>query len=147
MNARARWRRDDRERGSVALEAVVIAPALLLLIVMVIAGGRLALAKQSVEAAASDAARSASIARTPGEAASAGAKAARASLANEELRCASQSAAVDAAAFAAPVGAPAQISATVTCAVNLSDLSVPGIPGTYTATSTMTSPIDTYRER
>jgi len=45
------------------------------------------------------------------------------------------------------VGTPAKISATVTCDVNLSDLFLPGVPGSKAITATMSSPLDTYRER
>ena len=41
----------------------------------------------------------------------------------------------------------ASVTATVTCVVNLSDVAVPGLPGTRTITATMSSPLDTYRER
>jgi hypothetical protein len=45
------------------------------------------------------------------------------------------------------VGTPASVTATVTCVVNLSDVAIPGLPGTRTITATMSSPLDTYRER
>jgi hypothetical protein len=35
----------------------------------------------------------------------------------------------------------------VTCTVNLSDLSIPGVPGARTITATASSPVDAYRER
>ena len=54
---------------------------------------------------------------------------------------------LDTAAFAAPVGTPGQVSATVTCALRLDDLGLPGVTGTKTITATMSSPLDTYRGR
>jgi hypothetical protein len=54
---------------------------------------------------------------------------------------------VDLDAFTAPPGTPAQVASTVTCQVDLADLAVPGVPGSHTVTATMSSPIDTYRER
>ena len=54
---------------------------------------------------------------------------------------------VDTAGFAAPVGTPATVTATVRCVVNLADLAVPGVPGTRTVTATASSPVDTFRER
>jgi hypothetical protein len=39
------------------------------------------------------------------------------------------------------------VSATVTCTVSLSDLLVPGLPGSRTLTATFTSPLDPFRER
>lgn len=142
-----RWVVGGREAGSVSIEVVILAPVLMLLILGIVFGGRYALAQQAVQTAASDAARSASIARSAGEAGGAAAGAAAASLANQDLSCASQSVNVDTGAFAAPPGTPGQVSATVTCVVNMSDLAFPGIPGNQTLTSTMTSPLDTYRSR
>ena len=54
---------------------------------------------------------------------------------------------VDTSGFGSPVGTPASVRATVTCVVNLSDLAVPGVPGTRTVSASMSSPLDTYRER
>ena len=135
------------DRGSEALEAAIGVPAFLLFIAMIIAGGRLAIADQSVQAAAAEAARSASIARTQGQAHGSAVSGATASLANQKLQCASKSVSVDTSGFASPVGTPANVTATVTCVVNLSDVAVPGLPGTRTITATMTSPLDTFRER
>jgi len=54
----------DCERGSATVEAVIGVPAFLLLLGLLIVGGRVAIAHQVVQSAASDAARAASIART-----------------------------------------------------------------------------------
>lgn len=136
-----------RDRGSEAIEAVIGVPALLLLIAMIIAAGRLSIAHQAVEAAAADAARSASISRTQGQANSDATAGATASLSNQQLQCTSKTVTVDTSGFASPPGTPAKVTATVTCVVNLSDVAIPGLPGAQTITATMTSPIDTYRER
>lgn len=142
-------RRDPRhgERGSAAVEAVILVPAIMLIVLMAVAGGRYALARQSVEAAAAAAARSASLARDPGQAQSDATANAAATLANEHLNCLTTQVLVDTGAFSLPVGTPGQVSATVSCTVNLSDLSVPGLPGSATVTATMSSPLDTYRGR
>jgi hypothetical protein len=58
-------RRHPRDGGNVTLEAVVLTPALLMFIALIIAAGRVTLAGGSIEAAARDAARQASIARDP----------------------------------------------------------------------------------
>jgi hypothetical protein len=63
------------------------------------------------------------------------------------VRCSSQWVDIDTGGLAAPVGTPAKVTATVTCIADLSDLSMPGLPGSRTITATMSSPIDTYRER
>jgi Flp pilus assembly protein TadG len=96
------------DRGSEALEAAIGVPAFLLFIAMIIAGGRLAIADQSVQAAAAEAARSASIARTQGQAHGSAVSGATSSLANQKLQCASKSVSVDTSGFASPVGTPCQ---------------------------------------
>jgi Flp pilus assembly protein TadG len=135
------------ERGSVAIEAVIATPAFILLVAMIIAGGRVQLAHQGVEAAAYEAARAASIERTQAAAGAAGRTAAQTSLSNQGLRCTSTDVNVDTAAFNAPLGTTGQVTATVTCRVDLSDLSLPGVPGSCTITETASSPVDAYRER
>ena len=114
---------------------------------LIIAAGRIAIARQAVEASSAEAARSASIARTQSQAGINGVSSAATSLKNQGLRCASQRVHVDTSGFAAPVGTPAKVTATVTCVADLSDLAIPGLPGRRTITATMSSPIDTYRER
>ena len=129
------------------LEFVVLAPVLLALIALLVMAGRVAIASNSVEAAADEAARSASISRTAAGARSAAQDGARRSLAAQDLRCSSVQVNVDTSGFAVPVGLPAQVRATVTCDVALGDLAVPGFPGSRTVTATAVSPLDTYRER
>ena len=63
------------------------------------------------------------------------------------MNCVTTTVSVDTSGFASPVGTPARINATVTCHVNLSDLSLPGVPGSKAIIATMFSPLDTYRER
>lgn len=145
MAARVKWLRC--ERGSAAIEAAVGVPAFLLFIALIIAAGRIAMAHQAVEAAATEAARSASISRTQAQAQAAGNSSAIASLANQGLQCVGQRVKVDTREFAAPVGTPSDVTATITCQVDLSDVAVPGMPGTLAVTATMSSPIDTYRGR
>ena len=140
-------RQTNRERGSATIEAVIGVPAFLLFVLLIIAAGRIAIARQAVEASAAEAARSASIARTQGQAEANGVSGAAASLRNQGVRCTAQRVDVDTSGFAAPVGTPATVTATVTCIADLSDLSIPGLPGSRTITATMSSPIDTYRER
>ncbi len=135
------------ERGSATVEAVIGVPAFLLLTALLVLGGRIAIATQVVQSAASDAARAASIARTAASARADATTAARHSLSNQDLACATTSVTVDTSAFGAPIGTAGQVSATVTCALPLGDLGVPGLAGTKTITATMSSPLDTYRGR
>jgi Flp pilus assembly protein TadG len=140
-----RHRRGDR--GAVTLEFVVVAPALLALLGLLVMAGRVAIASNSVESAADEAARSASIARTATGARAAAADGARRSLDEQGLQCSSVQVDVDTGGFGVPVGVPAQVRATVTCVVRLSDLALPGFPGSRTVSATAVSPLDTYRER
>ena len=142
-----RWRHADSERGSAVIEAVIGVPAFMLFVALIIFAGRVAIAHQAVQSAAADAARSASIARTQGAAQTAGNTSATTSLTNQQVSCVTTQVNVDTSGFASPVGTPATITATVTCHVNLSDLSLPGVPGSKAITATMSSPLDTYRER
>ncbi|CAN7514807.1 TadE family protein [Knoellia sp. LjRoot47] len=137
----------DRERGSAVIEAVIGVPAFMLFVGLIVFAGRVAIANQAVGSAATEAARAASIARTQGQAGDSAETAAASALNNQRVNCRSTTVSVDTSGFASPVGTPASVRATVTCVVNLSDLSVPGVPGTRTVTATMTSPLDTYRER
>ena len=133
------------EHGSASIEAVIVGPAVVLLIMLVVFGGRAALAHQSVQAIATDTARAASLARSRAEANTAANAAVRAGF-NERLPCAHQSLALNLTGFDKPPGTPAAVSATVTCRLTSSDLGLPGLPDLQII-STMTSPIDTYRER
>jgi Flp pilus assembly protein TadG len=132
--------------GSTVVEVVILAPALALFLGLIIAGGRLAVAHQGVEAAAAEAARAASISRTQADANASAQAAATASLQAQSMDCLTSTVTVDVVGFAAPVGTPASVGATVTCQVNLAD-TLPGLPGTMSITATIRSPLDTYRER
>lgn len=135
-----------REGGNAALELVILAPVIVLLIGMVIAAGRVAIAQGSVDAAARDAARQASIARSPDEARAAGIASARAELAGDGLNCTPR-VSVDTSQFGTPLGQPASVSATVFCRVSLSGLVLPGLPGSLPLSFTFRSPLDPFRGR
>jgi Flp pilus assembly protein TadG len=145
---RVRRRRGGRpcDQGSTVIEVVILAPALALFLGLIIAGGRLAVAHQGVEAAAAQAARAASIARTQGEALTAAQVGATSALGAQRLNCVASAVSVDVAGFATPAGTPASVGATVTCQVSLAD-TLPGLPGSLAVTATVRSALDTYRER
>lgn len=137
----------DPEKGSATIEAVIVAPVLGLVVLLIVFGGRVAVAHQSVQTAAFEAARAASLARVPAPAQDDAVAAAHTSLANQDVRCATIDIALDTSGLTAPVRTPSAVSATVTCHVDLSDLGVPLMPGTRVVTATMTSAVDMYRER
>jgi Flp pilus assembly protein TadG len=134
------------DRGAASVELAVLAPALLLVVALLIAAGRITLAGGAVEHAATAAARQASLARTPATARAAAEQTARRLLAEQHLHCRSTTVGVDTAGFAAPSGRPAQVSVQVACVVPLADLGLPG-PGARTLADTFTSPLDPYRGR
>ena len=143
----ARRGRGLPDQGSAALELAILAPVLLALVALVIAAGRVSVAQNSLAAAARDAARQASIALTPAAARTAALSSARTALADDGLDCAPV-VIVDTAGFAAPPGQPATpVKATVTCTVPLSQLALPGLPGSAELTSSFTSVIDVFRQR
>jgi Flp pilus assembly protein TadG len=135
------------EHGNAALELLILAPIMLALIGLVIAAGRTLVAQGSVDAVARDAARQASISLTPFAARQAALASAYAALRADGLGCRPVVTLDLAKGFGAPLGQPAQVSASVTCTVRLSDLLVPGVPGTSTLSARFTSPIDPYRAR
>lgn len=138
---------DNRERESVTLELTILAPAILLLLGLVLVAGRIQVAGGAVEQASAAAAREASITRTPTTATTTARAAAADVLDRRDLHCTTLTVSVDASGFAVPVGQPAQVAATVTCAVSVGQLTVPGLPGTKTMTARTASVLDTYRAR
>jgi Flp pilus assembly protein TadG len=148
VTARPETRSERRpaDGGSAALELVILAPVLLALLALVIAAGRVSVAQGSVDAAARDAARQASIALTPWAAKEAGRASAQASLRQDGLDCVPV-VAVDTSQFSIPPGQPATVTASVSCSVPLANLALPGLPGRTRLTATFTSPLDVYRSR
>ncbi|WP_136313469.1 TadE/TadG family type IV pilus assembly protein [Actinomyces procaprae] len=133
----ASGRRRRGERGTMSVEMVVIAPALLMIVMLVVAAGRWVSAEGMTQAAARDAARAASMERSAGMAASAAA----ASLAAADTANAECSSATDVSDFSRG----GTVKVTVSCRVRLADLGLVFLPGTTTVTSTSISPVDTWR--
>jgi Flp pilus assembly protein TadG len=135
------------DRGSSTLELAIWGPVLLIIIGLLIVGGRIALAGNAVQSAAFAAAREATIARDSSQAQSNGEAGANFSLNSNGINCISRSVSVDTSAFNQPLGTAGNVTATLTCTVNLSDAAVPGLPGAVNITRTATSPVDPYRQR
>ncbi len=127
------------DRGSITLEATIIAPVILLMLGLTAMGGRVASAHSQVEGAARDAARAATISR--GDSQADATAAANAALTNADHSC-------DGGPTVKLDGQPAagqSITATVTCRVDLSGL---GLPMTFrTVTASVVSPVDQYVNR
>lgn len=135
------------EQGSATLELAILSPAVLALLALAIAAGRIEVAGGAVEQAGAAGARAASIARTSSTARAAATETARTSLRQQGITCGALAVIVDTAGFAVPVGRPAQVEVSVVCSVRLSDLGIPGLPGTRTLRAQVASPLDRYRSR
>lgn len=141
---RAGRRRD--ERGSAAIEAVIGVPAFGLFVGLIIFGGRTASTDEALQSAAAEGARSASLARDAQTARSQAREAAIASITNQQIGCSGVSVTVDTSDFTKQPGVPGTVEVTVSCRLELSDLSVPGVPGSRVMRASMSSPLDTWRE-
>ena len=131
------------DAGSASLELVALAPALLALLLFVIAAGRISSAKSQVEEAARDGARAASLARSEDQATVAARRAALPNLASGQF-CMSPLVAVT-GDFAKPAGTPRSVRVSVTCTARLSDIALPGLPGAKSLSASYVAPIDTFR--
>ncbi|MFD8339283.1 TadE/TadG family type IV pilus assembly protein [Streptomyces solisilvae] len=134
------------DRGSEAVQAAIVTPLLIMFVCLALAGGRLAMSGSKIDAAAEDAAREASLARTATTAQHAATAAAEESLADQGIACASTSVSVNTSGLKAPLGQAGSVTVTVRCTVDLTDLLLPA-PGSRTLTSTFTSVVDQYRQR
>src|SRR5665647_2963642 len=131
MTARARHRRWPLagEGGWASLELALRAPVVLVLVALVVMGGRYAMASTAITGVAGVAARDASLARSPAAARAAAISSAQATLAEHDLHCQGAPAVeVDTSGFAAAPGTPASVSVDVTCVVVVNGLNVPGLP-------------------
>jgi len=129
------------ERGSIAVEVAVIAPALLFLMLLVVFAGKVAEADGNVERAASDAARAASLRQHPDDATTDAQRAAAANLAAAGVSCVDLTTTVD-TRHLAPGGT---VSVTVSCEASMADVTLLGVPRRRTFTATAVEVIDTYR--
>jgi Flp pilus assembly protein TadG len=145
---KARWAgRLRHDEGSVAIEAAIIVPPLIMFVCLALAGGRIVTSGAKIDAAAEDAAREASIHRTAASAQAAAQAAAAESLNDQGIKCASTSVSINTGGLSVPIGQVGTVTVTISCTVNLADLLLPGVPGARTLTSTATSVVDQYRQR
>jgi len=134
-------RRPRGDRGSAAVELVLVTPLLMLMVLLAVAAGRLVQARMEVDSAAEQAARAASLARDPGTAAADADATADAALASQHLTCSPLTVSPGLSDFV-PGGT---VTVQVSCTVSLAGLSLLHIGGSQTLTSTFSSPIDVYR--
>jgi Flp pilus assembly protein TadG len=139
--AAATLRAGHGERGTAVAELAVVAPLLVIVLLAVVFAGRLVQAEGRVEGAARDAARAASVRRTPAAAIAAATTAAGATLGGGGLTCGRLAVTVDTGRFVPGGG----VTATVTCTVSLADLGLLGVPGSLARSATAAAPIELYR--
>lgn len=133
------------QRGSLSVELAVIAPALVLLLLLLAAGGRVVEVQGHLGGAARDAARAASIARSAGQAERWALHAAQADLRPSWCRPGSVTASV--AGYpgpAVPVSPGQDVTVTVSCDVTMSPFSLLGFPATKVFTSRAVAPLDEF---
>lgn len=129
-------RSSGRDRGSMAVEVVILVPLLFAFVLLIAAGGRLVLRQGEVDSAARDAARAASLARSSGEAQGAASNAVSASMGATSCPIA-----VDTSTFVAG----GSVTVLVSCVVPFGDLGLVGLPGSTTVKGTSVAPLDQFR--
>lgn len=129
------------ERGVTAVEFVLITPVLVVALLFTVGLARMAHARQQVESVAADAARAASLERNTSLAADRGKQTAEQSMGANGLSCSPLKVHVDVSRYR-PGGV---VTARVSCRVELSDLTLSGLPGSHTYVANSSVPIETYR--
>ncbi|MYT30930.1 TadE/TadG family type IV pilus assembly protein [Streptomyces sp. MspMP-M5] len=123
------------------MELVLVAPLLVLMLLVVVALGRLADARLVVADAAHQAARAASLARTERAARSQAVHAAMTALKEARASCAHPSVRVTTGGFTPG----SDISTAVSCTADLGGLTHTGMPGHVRLAGTAFSVVDTFR--
>ena len=136
-----RRRRPRGDRGSATIELVLLAVPLAAITSMAAYFGRVSVAESQVSAAARDAARAASLTRSPAEARRAAHDAARVTLAGQSITCAQLAVITDLRRWR-PGGL---VAVTVTCTTSLRGLGLAGAPGTIRVRATEAAPLDRNR--
>ena len=131
--------RDDS--GGLTVELVVITPVLVIMAVAMVAFGRVSEARQQVVEASRAGAQAAAVLPSASSAESGSAVEAAIGLSGHPRSCGNPQIVTDVSHFF-PGG---YVTVTVLCQVALSDVSVPGIPGSTTVRASSTAPIDPYR--
>ncbi len=125
------------ERGSMAVEVVLMTPVLVAFLLLVVSFGRYVAVRGDVESATRDAVRAASLERSSPAAAQAARRTAAASLTGR-MSCGP-------AVLSGGFNAGGMVTATLTCSVPLSDLGLLGLPGSVQVQASSSAPLDLYR--
>lgn len=120
-----------------AVEVVLLTPILMLFTLLVVAGGRYVSVQADIEAAARDAARAASFARTFGDAETAANQVATTAL-DGFSEC-------QVARLGGDFEAGGLVEVTIDCSVPNDGLGLIGLGGSLSMSATGSAPLDTYR--
>jgi Flp pilus assembly protein TadG len=134
----ARVRTED---GSLAIELAMVAPGLLMIFALIFAYGRAGQVNGTLESGTRDAARSVTLARSYDEARDRANAVVLDAIKDTPQSC--QNSLVVRIEGDYQPGEPVTVSAR--CTYGLSDLGLPGAPGTLTSSSSFTSMLDPYR--
>jgi Flp pilus assembly protein TadG len=129
------------EEGQAIAELVIVVPAFLIIIVLMVALGRVDSAQGDVESAARAGVQEAVVQADPGAAQTQAMTAATNTLDGAGLTCPSPQVTTDTSNFVAG----GTVSVTVTCVTSLADVSVPGMPGAKTLSATSVAHVDQFR--
>jgi Flp pilus assembly protein TadG len=119
----------------------MMTPVLVVILLFLVGGGRMAHARQQVESVAADAARAASLERDPDAFADAADQAARDSLGRQGVSCTELEVDVDSSDYE-PGG---RVRVTVHCTAKLDDVIMAGFPGSKEFTEATSVPIEVHR--
>jgi hypothetical protein len=129
------------QRGSMAIELVVLTPVVVMFALLALGLGRFELAREQVIGAARAGAEAAAVAPSAGDAQSAASTAAMPALTNGTYSCKQVNVVTNTAVFV-PGGT---VQVNVTCQVDFSDLFLPGFPGHTSVEAAVSAPIDPFR--
>ncbi len=134
-------RTDRDDDGSLLVELAILAPVLFLFALAAVAFGRVTETHQLVVEASRAGAEAAAVLPDAGSAQAGAAEVAVVAIFAHAQICGDAQVTTDTSRFAAG----GSVTVTVTCQVGLSDLAVPGLPGSTTIRASSTAPIDPYR--
>jgi Flp pilus assembly protein TadG len=132
--------RPGADDGFITVELILWAAPLALLVMIIVAGARITHARALATGAADDAARAASLYRGSGSPDQVAIAAADTALANAGISCRSVNVTVTGGTQPGQI-----ITVDVYCTAVLSDLAVPGLPGSLTMHSSASVPIEKTR--
>lgn len=121
---------------------VILMPLLVVFLELIVLGGRVATTQADVNSAAREAARDASVSQGLSSATGVIDDAVDRALAGKGFRCQSRT-----ATFGPKTSfdAGGSVEVVVTCTVNLSDIDLLGVPGSYEVEARAVEPVDFYR--